>query len=302
MLIISVFWLSLFKTLTALISEKIIKEENKLSYFKINALVVLLSWSASIPLHWKERDWFRGLIALNTWHNPTNILALLLSLLSFWLIVNYFEKKQYIKRISVAICLGLLTKPNFFVCLLPSIMLLALIKIPKHFLRILLWWVVPALLIIIAQFLWVYYGNYHDKGITQTQIQSSIGFGLGVAWRLHSGNILASILVSFFVPVWFCTFYFQYIKSETWFQLLAPTFVIGILLAYFVHENGIRLYHFNFSWQLSIVNYIFHVYCFRKWIKLCSKKLQWYDITGIIWVLISFMSGISHLVVTCLVT
>ena len=88
--------------------------------------------------------------------------------------------------------------------------------------------------------------------------ETGIGFAMGKAWQIHSGNIPLSVMLALLFPFCVLALNFRQLKKNRQFRLAWELLAVGFLTFLFLYEKGFRLEHLNFSW--GYMHGLFFVY------------------------------------------
>lgn len=210
-----------------------------------------------------------GYIWSNVYHNPTILLLQPFAILQFYCAVDALYGSQTgWKGILFAFLVSgaaAYVKPNYILCLLPAVGLLALIRGVKKqavdWKRLLIGIGLPSLALLVWQFVLTYSQNS----------DSSVILAPFVVMRNISDNLLPKFLMSMVFPLLVTILYWKDAVRDVRIQLGWSGFIVGALLTYFFAESGPRLVNGNFLWSGEIALLILFVSCI---LFLADKPLQ----------------------------
>ena len=78
--------------------------------------------------------------------------------------------------------------------------------------------------------------------------ETGMGFAVGKAWSIYSGNIPLSVFMAIAFPLGVLIINLPKLKSVTWFRHGWQIWLSGFLMLLCLYEKGFRLSHMNFSW------------------------------------------------------
>lgn len=261
----------------------------KLAFLPAGVLSLGLSIVAPLAFFYPLDHWmYLGYIGITSYHNPTTLMLRPLAILQFYFAAKVIQGKSsnYKEIITTALisALAVFTKPNYAICLLPSMGILTLIRIWKKmsidWKRLIIGIVLPTVLILIWQFSVTY-------GVDEESRTVFAPFGF---MQYYSSYLLLKFLLSISFPlITTIIFWKQAIKNEIM-QLGWIGFGTGSFLTYFFTENGPRFAHGNFAWSGIITLFILFVCCVYFLSEQELHKNKWY----LKWPIIS--SGVLHVI------
>jgi len=232
-----------------------IKNYWKISFF---ALSLLFVFAIPIPSYFSD-DCFMyiGNYVPNVWHNSTIIFlfpfALLLFELSYKQLVAFNVKRNW--WILLLVTLNLFIKPSYFFVFVCAYPLLLLIK--YNFNKKFWYSILP--LIVGLFFLAVEYWVIYKVGIKTDKEASSVIF-MPFYKNPEFGDNLSlipiSLLFSMLFPILYSVFNFSRLRKTLLFWYCLISFVISVLVFFFISESGPRASHGNFYWQIVICAWI----------------------------------------------
>ncbi|MEI6555566.1 MAG: hypothetical protein WCL70_08270 [Paludibacter sp.] len=198
-----------------------------------------------------------GTYTPNIWHNSTLLflfpVALLLFELSFRQLQEFDGKRNY--WIFLLIALNLIIKPSYFfvfICVYP-LMLLYKYKLKKEF------WlgIFPVFLggiLLIGQFIIIY--KINTQVIKDTSSVVFMPFYRNPELREDMINIPISMFFSLLFPLIYTIINFRKLIQNQLFWYTFLSFVVSVLIFFFISESGPRASHGNFYWQIVITTWL----------------------------------------------
>ncbi len=195
-----------------------------------------------------------GVFSANPYYNQTYLAARGFAIVAFFLfahILTYYEdhidKKEYI-AFSVFLLLATLTKPSFTFVLVSAAAVHMIVKLimskRKKFREFLclLATAVPTFITLIIQFGGVFGSSSHaGEG-------GGIGFGIGKAWSVYTGNIVLAVMLANAFPGVVMLLNLKRFKDNKIFLLAWEVMMAGFLEFLCLYEKGDRFVHCNFAW------------------------------------------------------
>lgn len=227
------------------------------------SLAVALSVTMVAPvsvLTWRNQNLLFGYIGINTTHNPTYLLLKPLALLLF---LNSLEIFTYqpgsCSRIRFFLT-GLLTilaslaKPNYIICLLPALSLLAFYWLLKKrsldWQKLILGIILPALIILG----WQYLATYTNDRVLRAE--GGIVFTPLAVYTRDSGMLLPKFFLSILFPLTVYTMYYRDASKDIGLNLAWFIFFFGAFYTYMLAETGLRFQDGNFKWSGQVTLFI----------------------------------------------
>ena len=195
-----------------------------------------------------------GVFSANPYYNQTYLAARGFAIVAFFLfahILTYYEdhidKKEYL-AFSVVLLLATLTKPSFTFVLVSAAAVHMIVKLimskGKKFREFLclLATAVPTFITLIIQFGGVFGSSSHaGEG-------GGIGFGIGKAWSVYTGNIVLAVMLANAFPGVVMLLNLKRFKDNKIFLLAWEVMMAGFLEFLCLYEKGDRFVHCNFAW------------------------------------------------------
>jgi hypothetical protein len=195
---------------------------------------------------------------LATYHNPTIHLLKPVALVSFLCAVRVFTHLRNSWKVVLSsaflVILSALIKPNYLMCILPSMGLMVVIYLvwrkPIDWRLLIAGFFVPGILTLLVQLLITYYLPGNDN--------SSILFSpLGVM-RGYSHYLLPKLILSMLFPLSVLIFNFKQVGRDSTLLLAWLGFLVSLVPTYFLAE-GERFGHGNFLWGSQVMLLILFV-------------------------------------------
>lgn len=220
------------------------------------AAAVTLTFVAPIMLlAFQDELLYFGYIGMANYHNPTIHLLKPVALLSFLFAVRAVDGEQsnwkYIGLAAVLITLSTLIKPNYAMSIIVVVGAVALVRWLQH--RRLDWRmltfgiVLPGMVMLLGQWLIVYYFGDQDEGIILApfQVEGS-----------YSGNLALKFFLSCLFPLVVLIIARRHLLDNSSLLLGWVGFVVGAAQFYLLAEGGDRIFHGNFRWSGQIMLFL----------------------------------------------
>ena len=227
-----------------------------------------LTFAAPVMLLvYHDKLFYFGYIDLANYHNPTIIFLRPFALISFFLGVRAFNginnSWKMILASSILVLISALIKPNYLLCILPALMILAMWWKIQHkvvdYRYLLFGFLIPSIVILGIQWWLAYFSPVGN--------QAGIIFSpLGVE-SAFSGNLLPKFLLSVFFPVSILIFDFRKFKDNPDLLLALIGFLVSSFQVYLLAENGNRFYDGNFRWGAQVMLFIWFVISAKELLK-----------------------------------
>jgi hypothetical protein len=232
--------------------------KNKKSKSSLYALSLLFVFAIPIPSYFSE-DCFMyiGNYVPNVWHNSTILIlfpfALLLFDLSYRQLESFENKRNW--QILLLVTLNLFIKPSFFfvfICVYPLLMLIKY-KFKKEF-----WYSFFPLVVGLCLMLLEYWVIYKIGVPTDKEASSVVFMPFYRNPELVDGlrQIPMAMFFSLLFPILYVVLNISKLWKKTlfWYSLLS--FVVSVLIYFFISESGPRASHGNFYWQIVVCTWI----------------------------------------------
>lgn len=216
-------------------------------------------WAVTIPfvapviaLAPLDGRYYFGYIGLANYHNPTVEFLKPFALLLFILAVRVFTHKQNPKWMgwaaAVLVIFSSMIKQNYTICLIPAMLLLALIawyrKKPMDWRLGLFGFLIPSFLILTLQTFFTFFlPGVEEGGIIFAPLAVESAF---------SGYLFWKFLLSIVFPVGIFILTARRSITDPEMQLAWAAFAAGVGQVYLFAEGGERLLHGNFRWGAQI--------------------------------------------------
>jgi len=195
-----------------------------------------------------------GVFSANPYYNQTYLAARGFAIVAFFLfahILTYYEDhadcREYI-AFSVFLLLATLTKPSFTFVLVSAAAVHMIVKLViskgkklREFL-LLLATAVPTFITLLIQFGGVFGSSSHAGE------DGGIGFGIGRAWSVYTGNIALAVMLANAFPGVVMLLNLKRFKDNKIFLLSWEVMMAGFLEYLCLYEKGDRFVHSNFAW------------------------------------------------------
>jgi len=226
-------------------------QKANLHLWQMVAIVLGINLTAPIALFWfLDQQLYLGYIGIISYHNPTIILLRPLALLQFIYALKSFQTAPLSKmNFPVAALISLLatfTKPNFAICLLPALALIALYKLVRKEVINLGFLVFGFLVPMICMLAWQFWVTYHSGD------SSHVIFSLLGVMSVYSGYLLPKFFLSILFPLLVTTLYWKDASHNLQLIFAWLIFIFGSFFTYFIAESGTRFKDGNFTWSGEI--------------------------------------------------
>ncbi len=201
-----------------------------------------------------DGNYYFGYIGLASYHNPTIHLLRPFALVSFIFAIQALSPTKLalaprsplwmVLSSALIIVFSALIKPNYALCILPALALLAgvrfLRKTPVDWRLVLGGFVAPACLVLAVQ-----------GAVTYSEGGSIVFLPFAVE-SVYSAYLPLKFLLSIVFPLSIAAVYAPKIVREPEMLLAWAAFAAGVLQMYLLAESGDRLAHGNFRWSAQI--------------------------------------------------
>jgi hypothetical protein len=198
-----------------------------------------------------DEKYYFGYIGLANYHNPTIHLLRPFALLSFICAARTIRNERSTKLLVLAsallIILSAVIKPSYALTILPGLGLVTLLRLyrkkPLDWTMLILGFVLPAGLVLLAQWIFTYIlsGGGGAIGFHPFEVESAF-----------SDYLFLKFLLSTLFPLSVLFIRYRDFLREPDLQLAWFTFIIGAAQLYLLAEEGDRFYHGNFRWGAQI--------------------------------------------------
>jgi hypothetical protein len=261
-----------------------ISKEHKTGFFNIESIIfsfiLMIVSSIYIPPlnNWLSPDYFSVMFSgsgtPNVLHNPTYYLVKVFVLPVFFVSKKILGNILIISRKTLIIFITLLSvsvlaKPNFALSFIPSFAIILIwdafhksIKPGLLFKKLLLFFSVPVI-ILFLQFFVMYMAGPRD---------SSIRFCFFCVWTHWSKIPVISILLGIVFPLFMFLLNFARNVKNISYQFAWLNFIISLLFAGFLYEDGYRLLAGNLFWGYNLSLYLLFFVSLMDFIELLRTK------------------------------
>jgi hypothetical protein len=259
----------IFDLVTAVVAYAIVRKSvneiipNRKWLLALTSLAVALSVTLVAPvsvLTWGSHNLLFGYIGINTTHNPTYLLLKPLALLLFINSLEIFTYQPGSRSRIRFFLTGLLTilatlaKPNYIICLLPALSLLAfywsLKKRSLDWQRLILGVILPAVIILG----WQYLATYTTDRVLRAE--GGIVFAPLAVYARDSGMLLPKFFLSILFPLSVYALYYKDASKDISLNLAWFNFFFGAFYTYMLAETGLRFQDGNFKWSGQVTLFI----------------------------------------------
>jgi hypothetical protein len=229
----------------------------------LTSLAVALSITLVAPvsvLTWGSHNLLYGYIGINTTHNPTYLLLKPLALLLFLNSLEIFTYQPGSGSRIRFFLTGLLTilatlaKPNYIICLLPALSLLAFYWLIKKrsldWQRLIFGVILPAVIILS----WQYLATYTTDRVLRAE--GGIVFAPFAVYARDSGMLLPKFFLSILFPLTVYALYYKDASKDIGLNLAWLIFFFGAFYTYMLAETGLRFQDGNFKWSGQVTLFI----------------------------------------------
>jgi hypothetical protein len=238
---------------------------NKLLSFTL-AFTMLFVFALPGLNFFQVKDFYLGQLVPNVWHNSTVIFLMPFAILLFFksyelLFLNSaVPNKKLLIQVAVLIIINVLIKPSFLFTLLPSVFIFFCYR--KWFLagsHNKLGHLLPyifGLLFIVLEYYIIYRLNY-TSSVTGTGSESSkVILAPFKVWRHFSSSMVIAVITSLFFPLVYLAVSKGQVMKNTIVQFAVVNFVTGLSIWILFAEQGGRMFHGNFFWQVVVACYL----------------------------------------------
>lgn len=210
---------------------------------------------------------YLGVFSPNPIHNQTYLATRPFAIVTFFLfarILSYYDVIDESGKSKVAIWSGInwrdygmfalflflttMTKPSFTLVLGSTAFLLLvghlIRKRGKNIIQTIALGVcfVPTIIALLYQFGGVFGSSGHAGS------DGGIGFGIGLAWRVYTHNIVLAIMLALAFPGFMMLLNLKELKTNTLYRFSWEIMIVAFLEFLCLYEKGDRFIHSNFSW------------------------------------------------------
>jgi hypothetical protein len=231
-----------------------------------------------------DGQYYYGYIGLANYHNPTVHLLRPFALVSLIFANRALQVPRspfwMVLAAAGVIVLSALIKPNYALCILPALALLAgirlLRKLPVDWRLVLVGFILPACLVLAVQG-WVTYAEGGSIILQPFTVEAE-----------YSHHLLLKFLLSIVFPLGVLAVFFPLIRTDQEMLLAWAVFVVGVLQMYLLAESGSRLEHGNFRWSAQIGLFLLFAASARFWLR-CAEAVDTGRIKRRLLVLVAYL-------------
>jgi len=252
------------------------------SFLRNHLESILITWIlflvSAIFLPFFSKNVYLGQGTPNIWHSPTFIIQKPLAILIFYLTILFFPSnnnpltKNKILILAFLLLTSVWIKPNFAITFILSLFIYIFLSsknkfdIKLYFQALII--VIPSIISLVLQ----YYFTYKLHGGKDS---ASLIIDFLAVWKHFSPNPYISFLLGIAFPLMIVFFRLNSIKKNPLFILTIVFMVIALTQMALFAEEGVRFYHWNFSWSYYIgLYFIFFITLIEyfSWINKLQKK------------------------------
>jgi hypothetical protein len=226
------------------------------------------------PLDTKNGMFYLGKASINIWHNSTTILVMPFILLMFFFSYQFLIN-PHIKNLILLLLFGILTaivKPSFIFCFLivfPFFLLFKYKLSGSFFLALLFLFIL--MIIIGLEYYSIFRLNSYGE-VFYNSTSDGIRIAPFQAWAHYSENIPIDLLSSIAFPLFFSVIYFKNLKNILLLQYTWSLFIVALVIGILFIEDGPRMWHLNFFWQVPMTNYLLFLFTSITYLKILFQK------------------------------
>jgi hypothetical protein len=247
------------------------------------------------------RWFYLGRLGITIWHNSTTIAVMPFVVWLFYYSLKYLDDsdstpQKYIFIILIMGIFNLLIKPSFLFAFIPIFPLMVLFRegFSTKF-----WISVSISIFLFSMILLQYYMIYHTQlmSVVYQNDQRGVGIALFKVWNMYSKNKVIDFLVSLLFPILCGLLFFKKSLYNVSIQYASLLFGFSLMLGILLVENGQRMAHGNFFWQIYMSNYllffVFSVFLFHQ-IRILGFRHYKIILLSFVWFL-HLLSGVLYL-------
>lgn len=229
--------------------------------------------------------WYLGKFTSTIWHNSTTILMFPIAILMFMKCLELLRSVDNRKLIFIFFLgvLLILSKPSFLFALIPTLPLLYIIKtrrINKGFFKIMAVMGLILALIFIQKSL-IYDKSELDKVVYNGE-ESTVIVAPFKVWLYWANNPLLSIISSFALLAFIVSSNFKLMIKNIEFKFASLLLVASLGIYFSLAENGPRMFHANFFWQVPVaflICYMVVIKIYLRYLRVTYANINsWHDI------------------------
>jgi hypothetical protein len=212
----------------------------------------------------RDKLYYFGYIALANYHNPTIVFLRPFALLGFLMGVRAFtginNSWKLILVSSILVMTSALIKPNYLLCILPALFVLAvwwrLLHKAVDYRYLVFGFLIPSILVLGFQWWFAYFS---PAGEPIRIIISPLGVE-----SAYSGYLLPKFFLSILFPLSILICDFRKLRDNPILLLALIGFMVAVFQVYFLAESGNRFYDGNFRWGAQVMLFIWFVVSARE--------------------------------------
>ncbi len=232
-------------------------------WFRAVLAITLVLVAPVMLLAFWDRLFYLGYIGLEIFHNPTTPLLRPIALASFICAVPAFSASRSPWKLSLLsaflIIASALIKPNYALCILPALGLMAVVllvaKKPVDLRLLIFGFFVPGVLVLAIQWLVTYFLPGEAEG--------RIFFDFLGVMKGYSNYLLPKFLLSILFPLTVLVVNFRKLARDNGVLLAWAGFLVALVQMYCLAESGDRYTDGNFLWGAQIMLFILFVISVR---------------------------------------
>ncbi|ARN73872.1 hypothetical protein [Oceanicoccus sagamiensis] len=261
------------------------------STIKILAMTFVAMTVAAIYIPFFHESVFFGQGSPNVWHNSTVIAVKAISVLIFYMLIEFLEKEDQnlswkpAVTIAALMTLSVLVKPTLMIVLLPAIALHLVVMHRKNF--TLYWKATLIVLIPILLMLYQFSSLNTDVGSKGARVQK---IELLTVWRMFTPNVAISILITLAFPLAILVFRFRNVVQDrflsvAWFAMLAGMLQFSLLAEYKLNGDIITSANWIGGYLIGLtLVFVFSIAEFARWLEQAETASQSRVIDIKIWI------------------
>jgi hypothetical protein len=242
------------------LENKLIKKE--IVYF--TTLLLLLFHPLLFTINYNT-NFYLGKFPLSVWHNSTTIFLIPFALWLFFASFSYLENPSFKKLCIVClICLlNIFIKPSFFFSFIIVFPFYAIYTngFRKSIFHIFILLTISFLALFLQFYLLYLLDDFMTGKVSKVVIKPLF------VWSFFTKNKLLDLLTSIIFPLSFALMFFKQILKIKKLIFAWFLFISALLIFCILAEDGPRLYHGNFVWQVYVCNFILHLVTLQELLK-----------------------------------
>ncbi len=243
----------------------VLLNDNKLLSF-ILSFAMLFVFALPGLNFFQVKDFYLGQIVPNVWHNSTVIFLMPFAILLFFksyellFLDKEHQSKNLLIQITVLIIINVLIKPSFLFTLLPSVFIffcynkLFSANSNNKFVQLLPYLV--GIFFIAVEYYIIYQLNYTSSVSSSEGESSKVIIAPFEVWKHFSNNIPITFISSLFFPLVYLVLSKGWVLKDKIVQFAGLNFFVGLSIWVLFAEDGGRMFHGNFFWQVVVACYL----------------------------------------------